>query len=73
MSRTTSIFLFILNGAAWSRILTELRDSGLFTNVHHKMRDLVRAIANLARPPTLAPSGNRERGWPAPAQMGEFR
>ena len=48
MARTTSIFLFILNGAAWSRVLTELRDSGLFVNVYAKMRDLVRAITELA-------------------------
>ena len=33
MARATSLFVFILNAAAWTRILTELRDSGLFARV----------------------------------------
>ena len=47
MARATSLFLFLLNGAAWSRILTELRDSGLFSAVHQRMRDLSAALSGL--------------------------
>ena len=47
MARATSIFLLILSGAAWTRILTELRDSGLFARVYAKVRDLAAALAEL--------------------------
>ena len=47
MARATSLFLFLLNGAAWSRILTELRDSGLFSAVYQRMRDLSAALSGL--------------------------
>ena len=54
MARATSLFLFILNGAAWTRILTELRDSGLFTRIYAKARDLATAISDLVlQNPTL--------------------
>ena len=47
MAKTTSMFLFILNGAAWTRILTELRDSGLFARFYTKARDLAAALSDL--------------------------
>ena len=47
MARAASLFLFILNAVAWTRILTELRDSGLFARVYSKMRDLAAALAEL--------------------------
>ena len=47
MAKATSLFLFLLNGAAWSRILTELRDSGLFSAVYQRMRDLSAALSGL--------------------------
>ena len=47
MSGVTSIFLLILNGAAWTRILTELRDSGLFVRIYSRIRDLTAAILDL--------------------------
>ena len=47
MAGATSLFLFILNGAAWARILTELRDSGLFARIYAKARDLAAAMSDL--------------------------
>ena len=47
MARATSIFLLILNGVAWTRILTELRDSGLFARIYAKVRDLTAAMSEL--------------------------
>ena len=47
MARATSIFLLILNGAAWTRVLTELRDSGLFVRIYAKVRDLTAAMSDL--------------------------
>ena len=44
MARATSLFIFIINGPAWSRILTEYRDSGLFRQVYAKVRDLRAAL-----------------------------
>ena len=34
MARSISLLTCVLGGATWSRILTELRDSGLFANVY---------------------------------------
>ena len=55
MARATSLFLFLLNGAAWSRILTELRDSGLFAQSYLRMRDLSAALSGLVVQPAASP------------------
>ena len=47
MARLVSVLVFVLGAAAWSRILTQLRDSGLFASTHTKMRDLARALRDL--------------------------
>ena len=47
MAQSTDLFQFVLTAAAWGRILTELRDSGLFDVVFPKLRLLYRALASL--------------------------
>lgn len=43
MVSATSILEFVLGGGAWSRVLSELRDSGLFARTFDKLRDLADA------------------------------
>ena len=47
MARQVSIFQLALTAAAWSRILTELRDSGLLRRPMARLRDLDRNLEEL--------------------------
>ena len=46
-ARNNDLFGFVLTAAAWTRILTELRDSGLFATVYTKLRHLAAALETL--------------------------
>ena len=65
MARLVSVLVFVLGGAAWSRILTQLRDSGLFVSTYTKVRDLASALRELTivNPAVLAIASRSLQMW----------